>query len=134
MLSEMQIEQYRDQGYVLVNHLFSCKELDSLEHEFDGILERRTRHQAGLDATWAGDWQEKYGKTSISFAHDVQAYSAQWSRFLLHEKLTEAMVDLVGRNVQLHHTKLSYKPPRKWSGGPLHQDYPNMHDSERKVL
>jgi ectoine hydroxylase-related dioxygenase (phytanoyl-CoA dioxygenase family) len=124
MLSEVQIEQYRDQGYVLVSHILSDKELDSLEYEFDGILERRARHQAGLDATWAGDWQEKYGKTSIRFAHDVQAYSAQWSRFLLHEKLTEAMSDLIGPNVQLHHTKLFYKPPQKGSGFPMHQDYP----------
>ena len=100
MLNEIQIKQYQDQGYVLVNHLFSSQELDRLECEFDGILERRERHKVGQDATWAGDWQKEFGKTSICFAQDVQAYSAQWSRFLLQEKLTESMADLIGPNVQ----------------------------------
>jgi phytanoyl-CoA hydroxylase len=134
MLNEIQIKQYQDQGYVLVNHLFSSQELDLLECEFDGILERRERHKVGQDATWAGDWQKEFGKTSICFAHDVQAYSAQWSRFLLQEKLTESMADLIGPNVQLHHTKLFFKPPKKGSGFPMHQDYPYFPHEKHSMM
>lgn len=134
MLSDAQIEQYNDQGFVLVSDIFTESELGTLEKEFDGILERRLRQNTDLDATWEGDWQKKQGQTEILHTHDVQAYSAQWSKFLLHDKLTEIMADLIGPNVQLHHTKLFYKPPQKGSGFPMHQDHPYFPHKKHSMM
>jgi len=128
MLSQDQIDHYREQGYVLVSGLFSEAELDALETAFDGIVQRRLANRAQMNATWGSEaWREKYGtqETVILCTHDVQAYDAAWTRALTHDKLTAALSDCIGSpNVQLHHTKLFQKPPEQGSGFPMHQDYP----------
>ena len=125
MLSKKQIQDYQENGYLLVSGIFTKEEMDELENEFDGIVERRLANQAVMEATWAGEWQEKYGETQLMVTHDVQLYSAAWSRFLLNRKLGKVLSDLMGsQNVQLHHTKLFQKPPENGSAFPMHQDYP----------
>lgn len=41
---------------------------------------------------------------------------------LSHQPLIKALADLMGPNVQLHHTKLFYKGTGKGIGFPMHQD------------
>jgi ectoine hydroxylase-related dioxygenase (phytanoyl-CoA dioxygenase family) len=124
MLNPQQIKQYQDDGYVVVRGIFTNAELDVLERELDGLIDRRLQRKANLDATWAGEWKEKMPKTEILHTHDVQVYSAAWARVLTHDRFTEALSDVVGPNVQLHHTKAFIKPPERGSAFPMHQDYP----------
>ncbi len=124
MLTPQQIDHYHDNGYVLISGIFNNAEMDELEQAFDGIIERRMSQQANLDAKWAGRWSIGQDSTPLIHTHDVQAYSATWARALFHPLLTEAMADLIGPNVMLHHTKLFQKPTEKGSGFPMHQDYP----------
>ena len=57
--------------------------------------------------------------------HDVQFYSAAFSRLIVDERLTGAAADIIGSpNVQLHHTKMFIKPPERGSPFPMHQDHP----------
>jgi phytanoyl-CoA hydroxylase len=124
MLTPQQIQQYRDDGYCVARGIFTTAELDELERELDAIIERRLAQRANLDATWGGDWKKDMPKTEILHTHDVQAYSAAWARVLTHDRFAAALADVVGPNVQLHHTKAFIKPPEKGSAFPLHQDYP----------
>ncbi|MCE9615878.1 MAG: phytanoyl-CoA dioxygenase family protein [Lentisphaerae bacterium] len=124
MLTPEQIRQYEQDGYVVVSGIFTTGELDLLEREVDAIIERRQRQKAKLDATWRGDWKKDLPPTVILHTHDVQAYSAAWARAIVHERFTEAIADVIGPNVQLHHTKAFIKPPEKGSAFPMHQDYP----------
>ncbi|MBK9120942.1 MAG: phytanoyl-CoA dioxygenase family protein [Phycisphaerales bacterium] len=123
-LSEPQIAHYHEHGYVMTGGLFRSAELDEMERELDALVERRLRNAANIDATWAGDWKAGQPKTEILHTHDVQTYSAAWARFLLHERLTGALADLLGPNVALHHSKAFIKPPERGSAFPMHQDYP----------
>jgi ectoine hydroxylase-related dioxygenase (phytanoyl-CoA dioxygenase family) len=43
---------------------------------------------------------------------------------LVHDRFTAALADLLGPNVQLHHSKAFIKPPERGSAFPMHQDYP----------
>lgn len=124
MLSQPQIRQYHDDGYVLVGGIFTDAELDGMETAFDGIIARRSASRAPMDATWNGDWKDSQPAMAIVHCSDLQAYSADWGRVLLHDRFTESMADLIGPNVQLHHTKLFQKPPEHGSAFPMHQDYP----------
>jgi phytanoyl-CoA hydroxylase len=124
MLSTTQREQYERDGCVLVSGIFTGAELDELEQALDALIDLRLKREAGLDATWGGDWKDEMPPTQILHTHDVQAYSAAWSRAIVHDRLTAAMADLIGPNVQLHHTKAFIKPPEKGSAFPMHQDYP----------
>ncbi len=124
MLTTSQIQQYRDAGYVVVRGIFTTTEIETLEHELDQLIERRLRQKAKLDATWAGDWKNNQPKTEVLATHDVQLYSAAWARVLTHDRFTEALADVNGPNIQLHHTKAFIKPPEKGSAFPMHQDQP----------
>lgn len=126
MLSNRVVKQFREQGYALISGIFTAKELDEMEREFDGILARRLKGKANLEATWGGNWRKGVSaNTQLLHTHDVQAYSAVWAKTLFHARLTRAMSELMGSpNIQLHHTKLFLKPPEKGSAFPMHQDYP----------
>ena len=57
--------------------------------------------------------------------HNVQFYSAAFSRLLVDPRLTDRVSGIIGSpNVQLHHTKMFIKPPEKGSPFPMHQDAP----------
>ena len=124
MLTPQQKKQYKDQGYLLVSAIFTAKELDRMEAEFDGIIQRRQGRGTDLAAGWPGQWKKDLPPTSLLHTHDVQAYSSQWTRVLVHDRFTETLADLIGPNVQLHHTKLFLKPPETGSPFPMHQDHP----------
>ena len=125
MLSAGQISFYQDAGYLVTDDIFSTDELDDLEREFDGIIERRLAKKGQIQAIWDGNWQKKYpNQKPLVHTHDLQAYSAAWTRILVHTRFTEAISDLMGcPNVQLHHTKMFLKPTESGSGFPMHQDY-----------
>ena len=122
-LTQKQKKQYQDDGYLLVSGIFTTDELDRMEVDFDAIIARRRKRGAALDATWPGDWKKARPTMEVIHTHDLQAYSAQWSRVLLHDRFTGVMADLIGPNVQLHHTKLFQKPPERGSAFPMHQDF-----------
>ena len=128
MLTQQQIDQYQRDGVIIISDIFTPAELDAMESEADGIIARRLAGNAHLDATWGGEkWKAAYGKakTVIFHTHDVQAYSAAWSRAIVQERFTLACSQVLGSpNVELHHTKLFQKPPEKGSAFPMHQDHP----------
>ena len=133
MLSPDQVDFYREQGYVIASGVFAEAELDELERAFDDLIVRRLAQQAQLDVTWSGDWNKHPGSVIIH-TDDVQVYDAAWTRALVHPRFTELLSDLIGPNVQLHHTKLFQKPPERGSGFPVHQDYPYFPHEKHTVM
>ena len=138
MLSMDEVERYRDQGFLLVSGVFEPEELDRLEASFDQLVARRRAAGAELDATWGGArWRarEEAEGTVVLHTHDLQAYCAEWTKALVHERWTAAMSDLLGSpDVQLHHTKLFLKPPGIGSPFPLHQDHPHFPHEQHSVM
>jgi ectoine hydroxylase-related dioxygenase (phytanoyl-CoA dioxygenase family) len=53
---------------------------------------------------------------------------------LLDPRLTDRVADLIGPDVQLHHTKLFVKPPERGTPFPLHQDHPYFPHERNTVL
>ncbi|MAE66877.1 MAG: phytanoyl-CoA dioxygenase [Phycisphaeraceae bacterium] len=123
MLTPEQIAQYHDDGYVLASGLFVEQDLVEMEDAFDGIVRRRMRSHTELKS-WGGSWKDDLPEMSLLHTHDLQAYSARWTRVLTHERLAGAFADLLGGNVQYHHSKLFQKPPENGAAFPMHQDFP----------
>ncbi len=124
MLTDDQKQFYADNGYVLVPGLLSPEEAALYRHEAHE-LSRRLSAVRDINAAWGSAASAAMGKkTSLLHCHDVQFQSAAFSRLLVNEKLTEAASDLIGPNVQLHHTKMFIKPPEKGAPFPMHQDAP----------
>lgn len=131
-LTPEQLEFYRENGYVLAEGLLTPEEAALYRAECHALADRLGAQQ-NMDATWASAREAVAGaeKTVIMHCHNVQFYSAAFSRLLVHDRLTGAAADIIGSpNVQLHHTKMFIKPPEKGSPFPMHQDWPYFpHDN-----
>jgi phytanoyl-CoA hydroxylase len=126
MLTQEQRAFYKENGYLLVEGLVSRSEADELRRECHELAERLSAH-ANIDATWgsAREAVMQAKDTKILHCHNVQFYSAAFSRLIVDERMTSVAADIIGSpNVQLHHTKMFIKPPEKGSPFPMHQDYP----------
>jgi phytanoyl-CoA hydroxylase len=123
MLTTDQKQFYADHGYVVVRCLISRDEAAEYRAEVHGII-RRISLIHDINATWGAANGMTDKATSLLHCHDVQFQSAAFSRLLVNDKLTGVAADIVGPNVQLHHTKVFIKPPEKGSPFPMHQDAP----------
>jgi phytanoyl-CoA hydroxylase len=126
MLTRDQIEFYTEHGYVRVPQVFTPEEIEELSDELDRLV----HDWAKTDMGWTGPWRKEYmneeteKKSKLTAMHDLQFYSAAWMRSVTGCKLAEAMTDLLGPNVELHHSTLHIKPPESGHPFPMHQDSP----------
>ena len=116
-LTDAELSFYQENGYVHVRGLLSPAEAAAYRAECHALAERIGEN----DATWAS--QRSLG-TKLTHCHDVQFYSAAFTKLLVDDRFTAVASAIVGPNVQLHHTKMFIKPPEKGSPFPMHQDYP----------
>ncbi len=139
MLTQAQCDFYRAEGYLHIPQVFSPEEMDALESHLAILL----KEWAQTDIGWTGPWRKAYmdeateKKSKLTHLHDLHFYSDAWSRAMHGPKLVGALVDLLGPNVELHHTTLHLKPPETGHPFPLHQDdafYPHTDDRYIDVL
>jgi phytanoyl-CoA hydroxylase len=124
MLTAEQKQFFADNGYVVVRGLLTPTEAALYRQESHDLAHRLSAVRE-IDATWGSADAAAMGKkTQLLHCHDVHLQSAAFSRLLLHDRLTGVAADLIGPNVQLHHSKMFIKPPEKGSPFPMHQDAP----------
>lgn len=112
---------YQENGYLHVKGLLRREEALGYRDEARALADR----QRNNDATWSSVRAGADGdRMRISHCHDVQFHSAAFSRLIVDPRLMQAAQDLIGPNVQLHHTKMFIKPPENGAPFPMHQDYP----------
>ena len=111
---------YRENGYVLCEGIFDADEVDELRGALDRILARADG--TGADRNHA--WRAADAGTVLKGFHDLQYHDSSFMRAVANPRLVEALVAVIGPNVQLHHTKMLVKPPEKGASFPMHQDYP----------
>lgn len=126
MVTQEQVRFFGDNGYCLVEGLFSTLEADELRREAHDLAARLSA-KTNMDATWASARAAvaEAAQTQILHCHNVQFYSAAFTRMICDPRFTDAAAGFIGSpNVQLHHTKMFIKPPEKGSPFPMHQDEP----------
>jgi phytanoyl-CoA hydroxylase len=130
MSGQIDLDAYRETGYVLVRGVLDAATLEELQIETDGLLQRANQSGRQMNATWRGAWRDTVGVgdapalTRVDSIHNVQNHSATFTRLLVNPCLVDLAAELIGPDVQLHHTKLHAKPPSVGSPFPMHQDYP----------
>jgi hypothetical protein len=125
-LSAEECAFYADNGYVLAEGVFTPAEADYLRREGHGVIERLLQHE--VQQVRMEGWKSGAKVTDLPrellHCHNVQFQSAAFTRLINDPRLTDRAADLIGPNVQLHHTKLFIKPPETGAPFPLHQDIP----------
>jgi hypothetical protein len=136
MLTREQCEFYMEHGYLRIPQVLTPEEMN----EMSDALDRLVREWALTSPGWTGPWRRAYmdeateKKSKLTAMHDLQFYSAPLMRAFTHPRLAEAMGDLLGPDVELHHSTLHIKPPESGHPFPMHQDYPFYpHENDRYV-
>lgn len=126
MLTQEQIDFYNENGFLHVPQVFNKAEIDELSDEMDRLV----ADWAFTSPGWTGPWRQAYmdpeteKKSKLTAMHDLHFYSAPWCRALLNPNLTGVISDLIGPNVELHHSTMHIKPPQAGHPFPMHQDNP----------
>jgi phytanoyl-CoA hydroxylase len=117
-------EAYQSDGCVLVKGLLSPAEARQMRREVHDLFEQALD---GRSKAWgsAREVAGAEGKQQLQGMHDLQFYSAVFSRMLVDSPFVDTAAAALGvENLQLHHTKAFVKPPERGAPFPLHQDYP----------
>ncbi len=126
MLTAEQIDYFNENGYLRIPQVYTPEEIGAMERELDQLIQDWATTNMG----WTGPWRHVYmspdveQRSMLTHLHDLHFYSEAWCRAVTHPRLTEALADLLGPNVELHHTTLHIKPPETGMPFPLHQDSP----------
>ncbi len=154
---KVDVRQYEERGFLHVPGVFDADTMAAARDEADAMLQRVVSAGVNVEATWKGKWREQFhvsgsdepnGKNgqaasdaevaamaaSVSSIHNVQYHSAFFTRLILDERFTGVVAQLIGPNVQLHHTKYHVKPPAVGAPFPMHQDYPYFPHEQHTML
>ena len=134
-LNQADVEFYHENGFLRIPEVFTPAESQVLADDLD----RLAREWATVDKRWTGPWRKVYmdeetEKTaSLEAMHALSSYSQPWLAAVTNPKLVACLVQLLGPDIELHHSVMHNKPP----GGqpfPMHQDHPFYpHDDGRYV-
>lgn len=136
LLSQEEVDFYNEHGYLRIKKVFTGAETDELQSE----LERLIEEWAFTDKGWTGPWRQVYmdpeteEKSKLVAMHDLQLYSEAWCRAITTSKLAVAMSDLLGPNVEFHHSTLHVKPPETGHPFPMHQDWAFYHHQNGQYI
>ena len=125
---------FAEDGYYIAIGVFCPEEVALLERDFDRIVGQILSSGESVNATWTGPEMEKMNsqKLVVLHTHNVQQYSAEWTKAFLHAKFLEVATSILGPDVILHHSKLFQKPSEEGAPFPMHQDwtyFPTIKDS-----
>jgi phytanoyl-CoA hydroxylase len=126
-------QAFQSDGYVLIKGLITSEEARGMRQEVHEVFEQVL---TGSSAAWgsARKVAGAEGRQQLQSLHDLQFYSAVFSRMLVDSRFVDAAAAAIGtENLQLHHTKAFVKPPEKGAPFPLHQDYPFFPHTEHRV-
>jgi phytanoyl-CoA hydroxylase len=137
MLTREQINSYHENGFILLEQVYSPDEVREMSDELDYVIQ----NFASWGAAWKGPWREKYmdkeenEKAILVAIHELQHYAASWTRALANRKLADALGQLLDSEaVELHHMTLHAKPPDAGAPFPMHQDLPFYTHSDGRYL
>lgn len=118
---------YEENGYIIVRSAMTPEQIAEMQRESDAVVQRLKDAKEGHSFVWGGKWMSDEDRKSMNIngVHDTQFHSAAFSRLLVNCKaVLDAVEELIGPNIQLHHTKLIVKPPETGAPFPMHQDFP----------
>ena len=111
-LTQAQMAEFGEEGYVFLPDLFSRAEIAVLNAEVPGIFAQRREEV----------WREKDGK-AVRTAFAVQTYNQAFARLGRHPRLVEPVKQILGGPVYMHQFKVNGKEAFDGDVWQWHQDY-----------
>ena len=134
-LNQADVDFYHENGFLRIPAVFTPAE----SHAQADDLDRLSREWATVDKRWSGPWRKVYmdeeseKKASLEAMHELHFYSQPWLAAVSNPQLVACLVQLLGPDIELHHSVMHNKPP----GGqpfPMHQDHPFYRHEDGRYL
>jgi phytanoyl-CoA hydroxylase len=127
-------EYFKENGYYLAQRVFSESCLQTLESDFDRIVEKLENSGENVNARWDSQATDELdgGESLIIHTHNVHRYSARWLQAFQQDEFLDTAEQIIGPDIILHHSKLFQKPAKAGAPFPMHQDwwyFPTKRDS-----
>jgi len=111
MITSDQVKHFWDTGYLVVDDVFSADEVEQLRKATDAPAIKSVQAERGVD--------EK-----LLHVLELTARHPAFLALARDQRLVTIVRALMGDNLQLHHSKLTTKPPVQGRGScPWHQDF-----------
>src|SRR3954453_4403816 len=124
---------YEDQGYLVFPDLLSPTELAELRSALAEVLaeaEGLTETNAKFSIIHTAD-----GRSFVRRIFSPIAHHQNFLDLISNPKILDIVENLIGPNIQLHHTKLNLKPPSSHDARfEWHQDYPFFPHTNLELL
>src|SRR3569832_594045 len=119
ILSAVQIQQFRDQGFLVVQNFLPGANVARCLEDLRGFLERPRNGVSGIDPKHFVDEVDAAG---VKYAESVDHYVPSIKR-LMNLKLLHAAGQLLGQNAHFFAAEMHDKVPHHGTGTPPHQDF-----------
>lgn len=136
MLTQDQVNEFWERGFLHIPNVFSAEETAELSDEMNRMMAEWANETAG----WSGDWRKVYmdeeteKKSKLVAMHDLYFYSAAWCRAVTHPNVVDSITGLLGRDVELHHSTMHVKMPSTGVPFPMHQDQPFYEHTDNRYI
>ncbi len=126
MIKSSDVDFYNEQGYLLVRGVFTMEEVEGMRKSVEGVIRRAAKANMDANAAWDGDHlpKEQIKRLVLKGFHNMEYHDSTFLKALAHPNMVSVLNQLIGPNVQLHHSKMLVKPPENGAAFPMHQDYP----------
>lgn len=113
-----QLKQFEEEGYFIVENLFSAEEMDELTAQVDRYVEEHNAKIAGK-----GEGESGISRANeITFTALLVKRSEYFQRFCAQQRLVDLTVPILGGDVSLYWDQAVYKRPETAKDFPWHQD------------
>lgn len=129
-LTQAQIDQFWEQGWLLVEDAVDADQLAALRRDFGAWVDESRGHDAAY-----GECVDGRARFDLEPGHSAEhpalrrvnapaEVSGAYRQAMADSRMTDAVADLIGPNVKLHHTKINSKLPGAATEVKWHQDFP----------
>ena len=130
MLTNDQIEFFNTNGYLVVGGVVTPSLLARLRRDFDNWVEHSRNHDVAYGRAMDGrprfDVEPGHSAAAPALRRvsSPTEESEAYYEAMASSRMVEAVADLIGPNVKLHHTKINSKLPHTATKVEWHQDFP----------
>jgi len=118
MLSDAQVHQFEEDGYFILEDLFTTAEMDALTGKIDRIV--RSEEEAMLSS---GNTESGINRVKeITFTAHLVKKDESFQNFVADDRLVDIATRLLGPDIALYWDQAVYKRPETLKDFPWHQD------------
>lgn len=124
MLSEAQIAEFREKGFLKVGRVYDDDQTERLRERLFQIMEGKYKHAPELLRNLRGETLEDEKNVVVQIVNIWEADDL-FRAHIYNPDICEMACDLIGCDtLRVWHDQIQYKPPRKGGATDWHQDHP----------